>query len=128
MRLPSEPTENPTFSAETLICLIESNRFDLSTETALQRGLRSLFTVQDIPFEAEVILSPKDRIDFLIGGIGIEAKIKASRRDILRQLDRYAALDRIEALILATATPFVSGSLTVGGKKVLIANLSRGWL
>ncbi|MCE6958829.1 hypothetical protein LAZ40_07175 [Cereibacter sphaeroides] len=122
------PDAAPLPSPEDLVRLIENSRLDVSTETALQRGLRTLFSGKGIPFDAEVILSPQDRIDFLIGDIGIEAKIKASPRAILRQLDRYAEDGRIGTLILATATSFVSRDLEARGKRVLVASLSRGWL
>lgn len=115
-------------SAERIIGIIETSRINLSTETAAQRGLSDLFVKSEIKAEAETRLTPKDRIDFMIGSIGIEVKIGSSRRSILRQLERYAACDQVQSLILVTAIAFPSMGFEINGKPVRIANLSMGWL
>ncbi len=57
------------------------------------------------PLMREVVLGDKDRIDFLIGGdIGIEVKLQTSLAQMTRQLHRYAAHERIGALVLLTTS------------------------
>ena len=113
---------------ERLICLIGSVRLDLSTEGAVQRGLGRLLDEERIPYKAEVILAPSDRIDFLVGRVGVEVKIGHPRRAILRQLERYARSDRVDTLLLVSSAPFPSAGFEVGGKPVHVVNLSTGWL
>jgi hypothetical protein len=119
---------HPSPEAERLISLIGSARLDLSTEGAVQRGLGRLFEEEGIPYQAEVVLAPSDRIDFLIGPVGIEVKIGHPRRAILRQLERYARSDRIDTLLLVSSAPFPSAGFEMGGKPVRVVNLSTGWL
>ncbi len=55
----------------------------------------------DIPFLHEERLGPRCRIDFLAGTVGIEVKKgKPERRQLLRQLERYALSPRVEALVV----------------------------
>ena len=108
--------------------LISSARLDLSTERTVQRGLAKLFEEEQVPYEAEVILAPSDRIDFLIGRVGVEVKIGHPRRAILRQLERYAQSDRVDALLLVSSAPFPSAGFELKGKPVHIVSLSSGWL
>jgi len=123
------PIVNPTLAdAERLIALISSARLDLSTEGAVQRGLARLLREERVPYEAEVVLAPSDRIDFVIGRVGIEVKIGQSRRAILRQLERYAASDRVDAILLVSSAPFPSSGFELNGKPVHIVSLSTGWL
>jgi hypothetical protein len=51
------------------------------------------------------VLGPRDRPDFLIDGrIVVECKGPRHREGaVLRQLDRYAAHERVEWIVLATA-------------------------
>lgn len=93
MSLPLDLRPSP--EAERLIRLIGSARVDLSTEAAAQRGLARLFEADGLGHQAEVPLSAADRIDFLVGRVGVEVKIGQPRRQILRQLERYAGSDRL---------------------------------
>lgn len=81
---------------------IATFRFNFVTEEELHRGLAELFVLTGLQAEAEVVLAPGDRIDFLIESIGVEAKISGSATEILRQLQRYAASPRVSELVLVT--------------------------
>lgn len=116
------------WTPDALSRLIGGCRVDLSTEAAAQRGLADLFRSHAVPFRAEVRLSDEDRIDFLVGTVGIEVKIGQSRRAILRQLDRYAQSPDIAALLLVSSTAFPSSGLDLRGKPVSVVSLSMGWL
>lgn len=112
-----------------ILSIIERARCSLGAEKQTQADLAAALTRGGIDFRREVRLAPGDIIDMLCaGGIGIECKIKgASRASIGRQLARYAASDKISALILASN---VSMSLppTIGGKPVYFVGLGRAWL
>ena len=56
-----------------------------------------------LPAVHEALLAPGCRIDYLVGGVGVE--IKKGRPDpaaLRRQLDRYAACQGVEALVVLT--------------------------
>jgi hypothetical protein len=71
-------------------------------EIALQERFARLLAQNDIPFQREVRLNPTDRIDFVVGEIGIELKVKGAVNAVLRQLDRYAASGRFSDLVVVS--------------------------
>lgn len=72
-----------------------------SAERDHQEFLTEWLTDHGIPFEREVALSPRDRIDFLVHGtVGVELKVSACASGVLRQLMRYATHERIGELVL----------------------------
>lgn len=87
---------------DALTRLLGNARYNFTTELELQDGIQKVLKSLDYPVEREVSLSPADRIDFMVGGIGIEVKVDGSRADVIRQLHRYAQLECINALILVT--------------------------
>jgi len=82
--------------------ILEAYSFDISSEEDLQEGISQALDQEGVDYEREVRLSPQDRIDFLIGDVGIEVKIKGSITSVVQQLQRYAKSDRIQSLILVT--------------------------
>ena len=105
--------------------LLYRHRYRIGHETLLQEDVEILLTREGIPFKREFVLGPADRVDFLVDQkIGLELKIKMSARHIFRQLERYAAHDRIDALVLMTsATRGVPGQIR--GKPCFVVNLGR---
>lgn len=95
----------------TVLEVIQSAQLRRSTESVLQSDLCESLRAAGHNVNAEVVLSPTDRIDFLVDGIGIECKLKWSRSKVAAQLMRYADSPRIKALILVTTS----------------AILARGW-
>lgn len=80
-------------------------RYRLGNEALLQSDVEARLQAQHIPFVREKILGPADRVDFLVDGhIALELKIKCNRRHMLRQLERYAAHDCIDSLVLMTVS------------------------
>lgn len=71
-------------------------------ESELASAVARLLTEAGIPFEQEYRLSSRDRIDFMVGSVGVELKVEGSPADIIRQLHRYAEHDAIEELVLVT--------------------------
>lgn len=75
----------------------------------------------------EVTLAPGCRIDVMCGGVGIE--IKKSRPQparLRRQLERYAACDAVEQLVVI-APRGVNLPQRIGGKRVAMVALERLW-
>ena len=107
--------------------LLGRYRLPVDTEAALQAEIEQVLTTNEITFEREVEIAPGDRIDFLVGSVGVEVKIKGAKRAILRQCERYAACDRLEGLVLVTAVALGFPD-TIEGKPVALHSLGRSWL
>lgn len=88
--------------SKNLLSILSKYSFNFSNEKDLQSGLEALFKIENIPYEREYILSKSDRIDFLVGSIGVEVKTKGSYAAVLRQLWRYAEFGKVAQLILVT--------------------------
>ncbi len=96
-------------------------------EYDLHRLVMDALAARDIPFEHEVKLAPRCRIDLMCGGVGVEIKRgKPDARSILAQLTRYAACEQVEALILVTERT-VAVPRTLCGKPVQVICLNRLW-
>lgn len=81
---------------------ISAHRYNCASEKELQDALQIVIAERDYDWAREVTLGPKDRIDFMTIGIGIEVKIKGAPNAVLRQLQRYAQYQQVEALLLVT--------------------------
>ena len=96
-------------------------------EYDLHRLVMDVLDEGGIPWEHEVRLAPRCRIDLMCGGVGIEIKRGAvDKARILEQLRRYAACERVEGLILVTEKT-VPVPHTIGGKPVRLICLNRLW-
>jgi len=97
------------------------------TEEELHLQAAQVFADAGLDAAHEVRLGPRCRIDFMVGGVGVE--IKKSRPDrakLLEQLSRYAACDQVDALIVA-APRGVDLPREIGGKRVILVALERLW-
>lgn len=112
---------------ERILAVLKTHRFSLSDEKKLQAEIAEAFDSAGIVYEREDRLSAEDVVDFTIGAIAAEIKIKGSRRNIYAQVERYAKHDRIKELILITnvATGFPP---EVNGKPVYVLNLAKAWM
>lgn len=113
--------------AAALVALLRRTRMRMGTEAALQLSIGEALTSAGFDHEREVRLSAADRIDFMVGTIGIEAKVRYAKRAIYRQLERYAAHDGISALVLITGTA-MGLPPSIGGKPVFYVSLGRASL
>jgi hypothetical protein len=77
--------------------------FTYSDEYALQDGIASALQRAGFGLEREVRLSGRDRVDLLVGRVGVEVKVGGSPTRVLAQLRRYAESDRIDGLVLVTS-------------------------
>lgn len=78
-------------------------RIPYMTEARMHSAIGEILAAQEWKFESEVRLSDTDRIDFLIGDIGIECKIDGGNVAVLEQCLRYAESERVGSLILVTS-------------------------
>lgn len=86
-----------------IVSLLPKYSYRFANEVALHEGLAEVLDTAGIPFVREFVAGPQDRFDFLIEpGIVIEAKIKGSMPQALRQIGRYAARADVAAVVLVT--------------------------
>jgi hypothetical protein len=84
--------------AETL----ERHGFLVRNEAELQDAIAEILTAAGAVVEREVRLTSYDRIDLLVGRVGIEVKVAGQPADVERQIRRYAESPLVDSLILVT--------------------------
>jgi hypothetical protein len=102
-------------------------RFPISVEKALQDAVESALLGERLGFMREVTRGA-DRIDFLVGSVGVELKVKGSVSEVTRQLERYALWgDVSELLLVTTRGHHLAMPRELNGKPVLV-HMVRGVL
>ncbi len=117
--------------AEAVCAALARARVSITTEAQCQADVMEVLS-GDLPFAVsrEHRLGPADRPDFLVDGrVAVECKAKGSHGpSCLRQLERYARHDQVEALVLAYAGKALAMPAEIGGKPVFVIGLGRAWL
>jgi hypothetical protein len=114
-------------SASEIIQLIRGYRFGLGDEKRLQEDLFGVLQARFPETRREVRLSPGNIIDFMIGAIGIEVKIKGQRLAIYRQCERYCEHNDVAELILLSNAA-MGFPPEIKGKPTYLVSLSKSWL
>lgn len=115
-------------TVDAILAALRGRCLPLANEKNLQADMADVFKEAGLVLEREVRVGPREIIDFLGAGVGIEVKIKgSSKREIYRQLERYAQSDRIEQLVLVTNVP-MGMPPEINGKPVYVHNLALAWL
>lgn len=106
---------------EAVLHTLRSARFVWTTEADLQDGIAAALGACLLVVQREVRVDARSRLDLLVGRVGIEVKIAGTWRDVRRQLERYAKLELVDALVLATTRPsHVRIGPVVGGKPLAV--------
>lgn len=121
----SMPT--PIVDIDSVLAVLRALRLPVAVEVDTQAEIAAALLAAGAPAVREVILDKANRIDVMVGGIGIEVKVKGGKRDILRQLQRYAEFDQILELVLVTAVA-MGVPETINGKRVHKVSIGRAWL
>ena len=97
------------------------------SEERLHEQAAEAFASAGLEAAHEVRLAPRCRIDFMVGGIGVEIKKKKPQRmPLVAQLTRYAACPQVERLVVL-APRGVDLPKSIGGKPVTMMSLERLW-
>jgi hypothetical protein len=113
---------------EEFLTTVRSTPFVLKDEKAVQTAVATLLDAKGIPYKREVRLSDGDIVDFMLpGGIAVEIKIKAQKREVFRQCRRYCKHSQVTALILMTATT-MGLPPEIEGKPTYYVSFGKGWL
>lgn len=113
-----------------IIAALHTARFRYSSEAELQNGIAQALTAAGIEHEPEAALSAGERIDFLVGAVGIEVKVGGSAAEVFRQLMRYAESPRIDSLIVVTDKVRIARGLPDSAlrKHIDVVSLAEGSL
>lgn len=107
--------------------LLRSARIPYSTEAEMQEAIESLLTQRGITFQREFVLSKKDRVDFMIGNVAVECKIKGPAMSVYRQIQRYATYDCVQAIVLFTAFHMDLPHF-INDKMAIVIKPGKAWL
>ena len=112
-------------TATELCTLLFRTKFRFTDETSLQEKIGALLASKGIGHVREYRLSPKDRVDFMVGPIALEVKIASRSVEVERQLERYAQSPEVEELVLLTSRSAHRGGIpnTLNGKPVYVVYL-----
>jgi hypothetical protein len=114
-------------NAADLVRLIESRVRGIGTEESVQETIATVLTAARVSFERECRLSKQDRIDFLVGRVGVEVKVGGGLSAVIRQLHRYAQSDMVDELVLVTSKLTLARvPAELNGKRVRVAALAAG--
>lgn len=106
---------------QTLRAPIQQGEYDL------HRLVMDALDAAAVPYEHEVSLAPRCRIDLMCGSVGIEIKRgQVDRARIRRQLMRYCECQQVQSLILVTEKT-VDLPRTMNGKPLRLVCLNRLW-
>lgn len=114
-----------------LAVLLGGFAYRYANEIQLHEGIASVLTAEGIAFEREVVVDPKNRMDFLVeGGLAIEVKVDGSFSQAISQVSRYSALDTIHGVLLAATPQWARQALPMApgafhGKPIEMAWLRR---
>lgn len=107
--------------------VLSLSRFPLNSEKDLQAAIEAHFNYLGVEYSREHNLGDGDIVDFMVGAVAVEVKIKGARRAIYRQCERYAAHDNVEAILLVTNVA-MGFPPEIGGKPTAVLHLGRAWL
>ena len=94
---------NWQFLLQRVVQVLPTYAYSFGDEKQFHDGLATALFEDGIIFTREHVAGPADRFDFLCeGGVVIEAKIKGSLSEALRQVDRYCAREDVSAAVIVT--------------------------
>ncbi len=108
-----------TMNVETIVGALRGVKIASTNEADLQDGIAVSLATAGIDFKREHRLSKSDRVDFMVGSIGVEIKIQDSVSALTRQLQRYALSDEVsELLVITTRSRLSNLPRVLNGKPV----------
>lgn len=109
--------------AKQLATFLRAARYRIGTEALLHDDVELHLKAGCIAYDREHRLGPGERLDFLVAGsIALELKIRAQRKSIYRQLERYARHDAVKGLVLVTASA-LGMPKAIEGKPIYVVQL-----
>ncbi|QNJ90026.1 hypothetical protein HZU40_00045 (plasmid) [Mycolicibacterium fluoranthenivorans] len=99
----SDRGPRPVQIAERVVVALSDHVYRAARERAFQDAIETVLRGRGFRVEREFRLSDRDRPDFLVDRcVAVEVKMRAGGSAVLSQLARYAAHDRVRAIVVAT--------------------------
>jgi hypothetical protein len=98
-------------------------------EYDLQNKIADALDLAEIPYAREHLLGRGSRVDFLAAGVAVEVKKgKPNRSKLVAQIERYAAYDEVDAVVIVVETSlFAPIRETSNGKPCAVVGLQKLW-
>ena len=130
------PAAEVNMRMRALVTLLGGFNYRYGSEVQLHATLAQVLLDAGLEFVREFQIDQQNRADFWLplgdGGLVLEVKVDGSVGDALRQVGRYAALDRVRGVVLAStcrwARPELANLTVTGnwsGKPGLVVHLPR---
>ncbi|NUB14033.1 hypothetical protein GAY28_15840 [Azospirillum brasilense] len=111
-----------------VVAAIRSRRLPLGHEKETQAAISDALTAAGIEHVRERRIGARDILDhFTVGGVAVEVKLRGGKRDIHRQLCRYAEHEEVKALVLASSVA-MGLPPSINGKPLVAISLGSAWL
>jgi len=113
---------------EVLKCLRGIRAGLVTDEYTLHDIVQAAFDEAGIPYEKEFKLGSGSRVDYMVNqGIAVEIKKgKPNRTNVIKQLTRYAAFDRVKMLVLVVERN-MDVPETIEDKPCVSVGLNKNW-
>lgn len=95
--------------------VLSAQPYVYQSESDLHRLMQAAWSAAGVPVSHEVSLGRGLRIDFTGRGVGVEVKVAGHPVEVRRQMQRYAASGRLQALVLFTSCPSHRGEISEHG-------------
>lgn len=116
-------------AGELALLIKDHGPFAGTNEYVVQDAIEKLLRDRALDYRREHVLSVGDRIDFLVGDVGVEVKIDGGKGAVLRQLFRYAVHPGIAGLVLVTTrAKHLQGLPPTIFKKPVVGVYVAAWL
>ena len=116
-------------TVEDIAAAIGSVTYSVNSETELQAAIFDVLTDAGLPAVREVRLDARDRPDLMVGTVAVEVKTAGTWVAAVRQCQRYASHDAVDAVVLATTrTAHLAAPASIGGKPLRVVHIHGGWL
>ena len=89
-------------TVDEIVAVLRSYVIPADNEAAMQSVIERVLKIRNVDYAREVVLSEADRIDFMVGAIGLECKVAGTPAAVMAQCGRYLEHDAVESLILVT--------------------------
>lgn len=89
-------------SADLAALLRPRLRAGVANELAMQDQVARALVSLGLEHQRERALSPRDRPDFMVGGLAVEVKVSGSGTAVLAQVLRYLEHDHVTGAVLVT--------------------------
>lgn len=119
---------NWRFTAKQIVAMIEVHKINITKESTAHNDIMRILTDAGLEPQREVRMTAGSRVDVMVGGVAVEIKRRGSRREVWSQLERYAAIEDVDCVVLATQAAWPQPPATIHGKPFFVASLNAGHL